>query len=106
MTTLQPSLDFTQITVRHPAGYEVILYRQGDTVHAYRNSCPHIGVGLDYGNGSCLLDDGVTLLCALHGATFEADSGLCTGGPCAGRSLTRVAVRVEGDAVVCDGVCD
>ena len=102
MPTLHPSLDFTQVTVTHPAGYEVILYRSGETVHAYRNSCPHIGVGLDYGNGQCLLDDGKTLLCALHGATFEADTGFCTGGPCSGASLKRVVVRVEAGAVVCD----
>ena len=58
MTQLHPNLDFTQITVRHPAGYEVILVRapgalpeyQPETVHAYRNSCPHLGIGLDYGN--------------------------------------------------------
>ncbi len=102
MPTLHPSLEFTQITVPHPGGYEVILYRSGATVHAYRNACPHVGVGLDYGNGSCLLEDGKTLLCAMHGATFDADSGFCTGGPCAGRNLTRVAVRIEAGAVVCD----
>ena len=118
MTQLHPNLNFTQITVRHPAGYEVILVRapsaipeaqpetqpeaQAATVHAYRNSCPHLGIGLDYGNGQCLLEDGKTLLCAMHGATFEADTGLCTGGPCAGSRLKRVAVTIVNGAVICD----
>ena len=99
---LHRGLDFTQVMASHPAGHEIILFRQGGTVHGYRNSCPHIGIGLDYGNGKCLLEDGKTLLCALHGATFEATTGFCTGGPCAGASLTRVPVRVEGDTIVCD----
>ena len=101
-TILHPDTAFDQITVTHPGGYEVILVRQGDVVHAYRNSCPHIGVGLDYGNGRCLADDGLTLVCALHGATFEADTGACTGGPCAGRALTRLAIRIVEGAVLAD----
>ena len=100
--TLHTGLDFAQIVVTHPVGYEVILYRQGDTVHAYRNSCPHLGVGLDYGDGRCLAEDGKTLFCALHAATFEADTGACTGGPCFGQALKRVLVRIEGDAIVVD----
>ena len=100
-TTLHRGLDFVQTVVRHPAGYEVILYRRDAIVHAYRNSCPHVGVGLDYGDGRCLADDGATLYCTLHGATFEADTGACTGGPCYGKGLDRVAVRVvDGDVVV------
>ena len=91
---------------KHPSGHELILFRAGEgvdqVVHAYRNSCPHLGISLDYGTGNCLLDDGKTLLCAMHAATFAADTGLCTGGPCAGASLKRVAVRIEAGNVVCD----
>ena len=101
-TVLHPSLAFDQITVKHPDGFEVILVIEQGTVHAYRNSCPHLGISLDYGTGNCLLDDGRTLLCAMHAATFAADTGLCTGGPCAGASLKRVAVRIESGNVVCD----
>ncbi len=103
---LHHGLDFVQTMATHPNGNELILYRQGEgaeaQVHAYRNSCPHLGISLDYGTGNCLLDDGKTLLCAMHAATFEADTGRCTGGPCAGASLKRVAVRVEAGNVVCD----
>jgi nitrite reductase/ring-hydroxylating ferredoxin subunit len=97
---LHRGLAFTQTVVNHPDGFEVILFRQGDTVHAYRNSCPHVGIGLDYGNGRCLADDGETLICAMHGATFTAATGECTGGPCYGKHLTRLAVAVVGEDVV------
>ncbi len=99
---LHHGLDFTQIMAKHPSGHELILFREGEAVHGYRNSCPHLGISLDYGTGKCLLEDGKTLLCAMHAATFEANTGLCTGGPCAGASLRRVVVRVEAGNVVCD----
>ena len=53
-------------------GEVIIVEHQG--IQALQNSCPHIGVGMDYGNGDCLFEPGV-LLCSLHGALFEADTG-------------------------------
>jgi nitrite reductase/ring-hydroxylating ferredoxin subunit len=37
--------------------------------------------------------------CSMHGAVFEKDSGLCVGGPCLGRSLAGLPVRVEAGSV-------
>jgi nitrite reductase/ring-hydroxylating ferredoxin subunit len=31
----------------------------------------------------------------MHGALFEIDSGLCVSGPCAGKALRPLPVRVE-----------
>jgi nitrite reductase/ring-hydroxylating ferredoxin subunit len=98
---LHPSTDFDQVMVKHPNGFEVILVVEGGQVHGYRNSCPHVGVGLDWGDGKCKSGPN-ELRCALHGAIFAADSGECTGGPCFGDFLQRVPVRVEGGQVVCD----
>lgn len=81
---------------------EIILVRDGAQVYAYRNSCPHVGVGLDYGDGNCLLEPGV-LICSLHGALFTANSGLCTDGPCRGDHLTPVPILIhpQGIDVLC-----
>ena len=86
--------DFDQIVVKHPAGYEVILIKLGEVVHAYKNSCPHIGIGLDYGDGHCKHGED-QLICNMHGALFAADTGYCTDGPCLGDSLTRLSVTVD-----------
>lgn len=101
---LHPCSDFAQIMVPHPAGGpEIILVKHGGTVHAYRNICPHIGVGLDYGDGKCLADAD-TLICAMHGARFEAATGACFDGPCSGDALTRVPIRIEqGRVELADG---
>ncbi len=80
---------------------EIILVKQAETIHAYRNSCPHVGIGLDYGDGSCLHDES-TLVCSLHGALFEADTGYCTAGPCSGQSLKRVPITIRDGKIFLD----
>jgi nitrite reductase/ring-hydroxylating ferredoxin subunit len=75
----------------------IILLRQGDQVRAYLNVCPHAGRQLDYAPGQFLLSKG-TLICAVHGASFDQTNGFCIGGPCKGESLRSVALRVhDGD---------
>ncbi|WP_158753050.1 Rieske 2Fe-2S domain-containing protein [Dyella sp. S184] len=76
----------------------LILLRQGDQVRGYLNICPHTGRRLDYAPGKFLLKND-TLICAVHGATFNQGDGLCIAGPCRGEHLREVSVQVEGDAV-------
>ncbi len=72
----------------------LILLRRGEQVHGYLNVCPHAGRRLDYAPGKFLLKND-TLICAVHGATFNQRDGLCVGGPCRGEHLRAVAVQVE-----------
>ena len=72
----------------------VILLRHGEQVQAYLNICPHTARRLDYAPGKFLLKND-TLICAVHGATFNQTDGLCVAGPCRGEHLRAVAVRVE-----------
>jgi nitrite reductase/ring-hydroxylating ferredoxin subunit len=77
-----------------PEGEEnLIVLRLGEAVHAYLNICPHAGRRLDWAPGKFLLSKGA-LVCAAHGASFMAASGVCIGGPCRGQSLRTVPVRV------------
>ena len=81
----------------------VILLRQPDgAIIAYRNACPHMGIELDWDPARLLTRDGRFLRCTGHGALFDAGTGLCTRGPCQGDVLTRLPVRILGDAVVLD----
>jgi len=76
----------------------LILLRDGERVRGYLNVCPHAGRRLDYAPGKFLLKDD-TLICAVHGATFQRQAGMCVAGPCRGQSLRMVALRVEGGQV-------
>ncbi len=76
----------------------LILLRRGERVHGYLNVCPHAGRRLDYAPGKFLLKND-TLICAVHGATFNQADGLCIAGPCRGEHLRTVAVQVEAGEV-------
>jgi nitrite reductase/ring-hydroxylating ferredoxin subunit len=76
----------------------LILLRRGERVHGYLNVCPHAGRRLDYAPGKFLLKND-SLICAVHGATFNQGDGLCIAGPCRGEHLRMVAVQVEAGEV-------
>jgi nitrite reductase/ring-hydroxylating ferredoxin subunit len=71
----------------------IILHRDGETIRAWLNVCPHAGRRLDYMPGKFLIDKG-HLVCAAHGATFRPGDGECVAGPCRGAHLRAVAVEV------------
>ena len=59
---------------------------------AYLNQCAHVPVELDWQPGQFFDNDGLYLVCATHGAMYDAGTGACAGGPCSGRGLIPVAV--------------
>jgi nitrite reductase/ring-hydroxylating ferredoxin subunit len=77
---------------------EVVLVRLDDAVADLRNFCPlWTDVRLDSGSGAeCR---GGEIGCTRHGATFEADSGECTHGPCDGAVLEEIDVTVADGTV-------
>lgn len=72
----------------------LILYRDGDSVRAWLNICPHAGRRLDWAPGKFLLSKDGLLVCAAHGASFELREGACVAGPCRGESLRTVEVAI------------
>jgi nitrite reductase/ring-hydroxylating ferredoxin subunit len=70
-----------------------------DRVMIYLNACPHLGVPLDWLPGRFLSADGRVIVCAMHGAEFRLQDGLCLRGPCRGERLTAVPCEVV-DGVV------
>jgi nitrite reductase/ring-hydroxylating ferredoxin subunit len=76
------------------------VHHHRDGILIYRNACPHLGVPLDWAPGKFLSADGTRIVCAMHGAVFRIDSGLCLRGPCQGASLTRLPCAVIGGTVM------
>lgn len=76
------------------ARQEVLVHRHGQDLRAYVNACPHVGTPLDWQPDRFMSPDGRHLQCATHGALFRVEDGLCVAGPCRGRRLTPVAVRL------------
>ena len=78
----------------------LVLDRLGDEVRAWLNVCPHAGRRLDWAPGQFLKSREGHLVCAVHGASFELDGGICVAGPCKGDSLRAVPVRVQDGKVL------
>lgn len=84
----------------------IVVARRGDAVYGYVNSCPHALSRLDYTPGAFMDEAGRRLYCAVHGATFRVEDGVCVEGPCLGEALTPARVALV-DGRVCldrDGV--
>ena len=77
----------------------LILHRDdAGAVRAWRNICPHAGRRLDWAPGQFLRAKDGSLVCAVHGASFELEAGSCIAGPCRGDRLRAVAVHcVDGE---------
>lgn len=69
------------------------VVRYQGSVQGYLNRCAHVEMELDWQEGVFFDSDGRDLICSTHGATYEARTGRCIGGPCGGSPL--VKVRVE-----------
>ncbi|MET0280717.1 MAG: Rieske 2Fe-2S domain-containing protein [Steroidobacteraceae bacterium] len=73
----------------------LVLYRDGASVRAWLNICPHAGRRLDWAPGQFLKSREGHLVCAAHGASFSLDDGDCVAGPCRGDRLRAVPVQVR-----------
>jgi nitrite reductase/ring-hydroxylating ferredoxin subunit len=82
------------------ARQSIFVVRDGDAVFGYVNSCPHIGVPLEFEPDEFISEFGGEILCSTHGARFRIEDGYCVSGPCSGDALEPVAVRIEDDNVV------
>lgn len=84
-------------SVRGPIAAFVV--RVGDQPRAYLNRCAHVPVELDWLPGKFLDETGLYLVCATHGAMYDAESGACAGGPCRGAPLVSLVAREVGGRV-------
>lgn len=71
--------------------------RQDNQLYAYWNSCPHLGIPLNWMPEKFLDLDGSLIQCSSHGALFQVGTGECIAGPCTGDHLQPVQLRIEGD---------
>jgi nitrite reductase/ring-hydroxylating ferredoxin subunit len=80
--------------------------RHRGQVHGYLNRCAHVAMELDWQEGVFFDLAGRDLLCSTHGATYEASSGRCLGGPCNGTPLVKLRLEERDGAVYFMGFQD
>jgi nitrite reductase/ring-hydroxylating ferredoxin subunit len=79
---------------RSPAGEVIVVSRDGQT-YAYHNSCPHLGINLEFNPDEFMDSENYFLICSNHGALFQVEDGLCVSGPCQGESLLSAPIQIE-----------
>jgi len=72
-------------------------------LYLYENSCPHLGIQLEWTEDEFLDADASLIQCSMHGALFKIDDGLCIAGPCQGQALTAVDFTIDNDQLVLAG---
>lgn len=85
-----------------PGRAPFFVIRTGDEVRGYRNTCPHQGTPLDWKPDTFLSHDKSLIQCSTHWARFRIDDGECVAGPCVGKSLHPLDVRIRAGAIVLD----
>jgi nitrite reductase/ring-hydroxylating ferredoxin subunit len=84
------------------AGEKYFAVKKYGKIYAYKNSCPHIGVGLEWVENQFLDSSGCMIQCANHGALFVIETGKCVAGPCSGQKLTAMKFTLHDDFIVLD----
>ncbi len=78
----------------------LIGVRHSGDIKVFVNSCPHLGVSLDWAAGRFLDEGGTHIVCATHGARFRLEDGVCDRGICLGDRLEAVVTQIN-DGMVC-----
>lgn len=83
-------------------GRHLFAVKKYNKIHLYLNQCPHLGIQLEMSADQFLDSSDSLIMCAMHGALFRIEDGLCISGPCVDQALTPVAFRIENDQIIID----
>jgi len=81
-------------------GDDYFVVRRGERLACFSNVCTHMQQPLNWAPNRFLNKSGEYVVCPAHGATYDALSGECRGGPCNGRGLTSWPVRVDNGRII------
>lgn len=104
MSKLPTDLHITDIPENGSKGFscnggKFFAIKKYNKIYIYKNSCPHIGVALEWVEDKFLDPSSTMIQCANHGALFVIENGICVAGPCSGQKLAAVSFSIEDDFI-------
>lgn len=78
----------------------IVILDDQDRPRAYLNRCMHLPIPLDGGARQFFDSTRRYLICATHGALYEPKSGYCISGPCRGKTLVPIELRLDPDGSI------
>ena len=82
---------FDVLHFREPA--RAFVLRFDSRVVGYLNRCLHVPTEMDWQPGEFLDSGREFILCSIHGATYQPQTGRCVAGPCGRGTLTPLHVE-------------
>lgn len=73
----------------------VFAVKKNGLIYTYKNSCPHLGVELEWLEDQFLDFENVLIQCSTHGALFLIETGECVSGPCQGQNLSIINNSID-----------
>lgn len=80
-------------------GQALLATKKDGVFYCYQNTCPHLGLPLEWQEHQFLTTDKSLIQCASHGALFSIENGYCLSGPCLGQSLEKIETHTQGEWV-------
>jgi nitrite reductase/ring-hydroxylating ferredoxin subunit len=77
----------------------VFAVKKYGQIYIYENTCPHLGIQLEWQKDEFLDIDASMIQCSSHGALFKIEDGECVLGPCQGQSLIKVDFTLDQDII-------
>jgi nitrite reductase/ring-hydroxylating ferredoxin subunit len=90
LTECGTALVFDVMHYREPA--RAFALRFDGQIVAYLNRCLHVPTEMDWQPGEFLDSSKEFIMCSIHGAVYEPQTGRCAGGPCGRGKLTSIQV--------------
>ena len=75
-------------------GHSLFAVKKYSQIFVYLNSCPHLGVQLEMVPDQFLDSSHSLIMCAMHGALFRIEDGLCISGPCLDQALSSIPFEI------------
>ncbi|WP_019530754.1 Rieske (2Fe-2S) protein [Dasania marina] len=75
--------------------HSLFAVKKDGQLFIYKNSCPHLGVELNWQEDQFLDIDNTLIQCSTHGALFIIEDGQCVAGPCLGEQLQTISYTIE-----------
>lgn len=78
----------------------VFAVKKHGRIYVYENSCPHLGIQLEWQPDEFLDSEASLIQCSTHGALFKIEDGECLSGPCLGQSLIAVDFTINDEQLI------
>ena len=77
----------------------ILAVKKYGEIYVYENRCPHLGIQMEMMPDQFLDSTHSLIMCAMHGALFRIEDGLCISGPCLSQKLKPLKFEIHNELI-------